>query len=76
MSRAILVLALMLAAAPALADDAKAPKALPGCGKTAEECQRVVDQVTATVMKQNAQLSIYRQLLSEANDRVVANAGR
>lgn len=52
--------------------------AKPMCGKTVEECQKIVDdtQKQLTTLQEKAQkaLSVYKQLLSEANDRLAAAA--
>jgi hypothetical protein len=57
-------------AVPAFAQET-APK-LPTCGKTAEECQKVVNERDAALAIASKRIATYAELLREANDRFVA----
>lgn len=46
------------------------------CGKTVEECQTKVDFLNSSVALLQKQLQVYKALLTEANDRVVAQTAR
>lgn len=69
-----ILLALLLTSFAAYAADAPEPT----CGKTVKECQKVVDdaqkQFVTLQNKTQKALNVYRQLLSEANDRLAAAA--
>lgn len=70
-----ILLALLLTSFAAYAADAPKP---PTCGKTVKECQKVVDdaQKQFVILQNKTQkaLNVYKQLLSEANDRLAAAA--
>lgn len=59
----------------AFAQEAK-PSPASTCGKTAEECQKVVDARDAAIAVAEKRLAVYGQLLTEANDRLVAAAAK
>lgn len=82
-----LSLALLFLASPVFAQEKSAPSPKPTCealaangqkieGSTVEECQKVVDSVNAQLAAANKRISAYRELLSEANDRVTVQASK
>lgn len=71
MRRFLCVILFVLLSPRAYAEDKK-----PECGKTVEECQKKVDSLNSSVVLLQKQLQVYGGLLTEANDRLVAQAAR
>lgn len=69
MIKNVIVALALMASTPVIAAEASKPEAT--CGKTALECQKLVDNLVLNVNQKVKAIQTYKELLTEANDRLV-----
>lgn len=72
-----LVISTLLLATPVMAaqEPSKAPEK-PSCGKTIDDCQKLVEALQGRLQTSQKAIEAYKQLLTEANDRLVGTAAQ